>query len=197
MPRPRSKFAAIVAMLSLAAAVPAQERARSLEWVDHRSINSGEIREPWSRQIEVVELEQILIAGKVVHIGDQTPAGVDWLNQLSFRVKNLSSENITWLQISLVLPQMTHSPQIQYLAPCGNRENEICLRPGEEVELKIAGKGQLYNWVKERVAEETQLSEITRAAIDGVYVATESTGVVMAGCMRTSDSRNSCPHKYS
>jgi hypothetical protein len=195
MPRPRSKFAAVIATLSLAAAVSAQDRARSLEWVDHRSINSGEIHEPWSRQTEVVELEEILIAGKVIHIGDQTPAGIDWVNQITFRVKNLSSENITWIQISLRLPQMKYSPQIQYVPPCGNRQPEICMRPGEQVELKMPGK--IYSFMKERVAEEMELSEITRAAIDVVFVATPSTSVTMFGCMRTADPRNTCPHKYS
>lgn len=195
MPRSQSKFTALTLMLMFVAAVPAQERGRVVECGNHRSVNSGEIHEPWSKQIETVELEQILIAGKVVTIGDPAPAGVDWINQVTFRVKNVSSENVTFVQISLILPELTHSPQIQYLAPCGNREKEICIRPGEEVELKIAGKGQLYNWVKEQVAKERELSEITRAAIDGVYVATTSTGVVMAGCMRTSDPRNACSHK--
>ena len=189
--------AATFLIITALVAPAAQEQRKVVEWANHRSINSGEITEPWSRQIEAIELEQILIAGRAVTIGDPVPAGIDWINEVSFRVKNISAEDVLFIQITLVLPELKHSPQIPYLALCGNRENQICLRPGEEVELKIGGKGQLYDWVKEQVSRERELSSINRAAIDAVYVATRRTGVVMAGCVRTSDPRNTCPHKYS
>jgi len=38
-----------------------------------------------------------------------------------------------------------------------------CLRPGEQVDLKIL-KGKLYDWVKEQVSKEKQVSTISRAA---------------------------------
>ena len=178
--------------MSMFTAPAAQEQRKTIEWANHRNINTGET---WSKQIETVELEQILIAGKVVTIGDPVQANLDWLKEVTFRVKNISAENIGFIQITLVLPELTGSPQIPYLAPCGNRENQTCLRPGEEVELSLASKGQLYDWVKQQVSKERELSSINRAAIDAVYVSTPSIGVIMAACLKTSDSRNTCPHK--
>ena len=96
------------------------------------------------------------------------------------------------LLITVTLPEITRSPQI----PCGNRENQTCLRPGEQVDLKIP-KGKLYDWVKEQVAKEKEVSAINRAAIDLVFVTTRKGSQVMAGCLKTADSRNTCPHKYA
>ena len=70
-----------------------------------------------------------------------------------------------------------------------------CLRPGEQVDLKIL-KGKLYDWVKEQVSKEKQVSTISRAAIDAVFVTMSNGSELMAGCLKTTDSRNTCPHKY-
>jgi hypothetical protein len=117
----------------------AQEQQKVVEWANHRNVNSGQIMVPWTKQADAVELEEILVGSKVATIGDPLTAGTDWINDLKFRVKNVSSEDVTWIQITVTLPELTHSPQIQYLAPCGNREKEICLKPGQEAELRIAG----------------------------------------------------------
>ena len=173
----------------------AQDQRKVVEWANHRNINTGEIGEPWSKQIDTIELEEILIGGKPVIIGDRFMAGVDWINEITFRVKNVSREDITFLQITLTLPELTHSPQIQYLAPCGNR-GEKCIGPGEEVNLKIPS-AKLYDWVKEQVAHERELSTIIRVAIDFVVAQTRNQREEMAGCLKTADPRNTCPHKYS
>ena len=107
-----------------------------MEWANHRDINTGVITEPWSKQIDALELEEILIGGRVVTIGDPVPAGIEWINDLTFRVKNISPEDITFVQITVTLPETSRSPQIPFLAPCGNRENQTCLRPGEQVDLE-------------------------------------------------------------
>ena len=166
-----------------------------MEWANHRDINTGVITEPWSKQIDALELEEILIGGRVVTIGDPVPAGIEWINDLTFRVKNISAEDITFVQITVTLPETSRSPQIPFLAPCGHRENQTCLRPGEQVDLKIP-KGKLYDWVKEQVSKEKQVSTISRAAIDAVFVTMSNGSELMAGCLKTTDSRNTCPHKY-
>src|SRR5436305_14116210 len=91
------------------------------------------------------------------------------------------------LLITVTLPEITRSPQIPFLAPCGNRENQTCLRPGEQVDLKIP-EGKLYDWVKEQVAKEKEVSAINRAAIDMVFVKTRKGSQAMAGCLKTSAS---------
>ena len=153
MPRFYLPVTASLLILIVFAFAPAQEQRKMVEWANHRNINTGEIAEPWSKQIDALELEEILIGGRVVTIGDPVRAGIDWINELIFRVKNISAEDITFVQITVTLPEITRSPQIPFLAPCGNRENQTCLRPGEQVDLKIP-KGKLYDWVKEQVAKE-------------------------------------------
>ena len=174
----------------------AQDQRKVVGWANHRNINTGVIGEPWSKQIDTVELEEILVGGKMVTIGDPFVAGVDWINEIAFRVKNVSQEDITFLQITVTLPELTHSPQIPYLAPCGNRENQKCLGPGEEVDLKIP-PGKLYDWVKDQVVHERELTAISRAAIDFVVARTRNQREGMAGCLKTADPRNTCPHNYS
>jgi len=196
MPRFYLPVTASLLILIVFAFAPAQEQRKMVEWANHRNLNTGEITEPWSKQIDALELEEILIGTRVVTIGDPVLADTDWINELTFRVKNISAEYITFVQITVTLPEITRSPQIPFLAPCGNRENQTCLRPGEQVDLKIP-KGKLYDWVKEQVAKEKAVSVINRAAIDMVFVTTRKGSQVMAGCLKTADSRNTCPHKYA
>jgi len=195
MPRTYLPFTACLLTLIVFAVSPAQEQRKVVEWANHRDINTGVITEPWSKQIDALELEEILIGGRVVTIGDPVPAGIEWINDLTFRVKNISAEDITFVQITVTLPETSRSPQIPFLAPCGHRENQTCLRPGEQVDLKIP-KGKLYDWVKEQVSKEKQVSTISRAAIDAVFVTMSNGSELMAGCLKTTDSRNTCPHKY-
>lgn len=186
--------ATVFLVLLLVGAAPAEAQRKVLEWANHRNINNGEITAPWSKQIDTVELEDILIGDQVIRIGEPIGAGIDWINQIAFRIKNTSRTDITFIQITLVLPELIHSPQIPYLAPCGNRENRACLRPGEQVDLKIGGNGKLYEWVKEQVAREKELSTISRAAIYAVYVTSSNGSTVMAGCIIAADSGNACQH---
>jgi len=195
MPRTYLPVTASLLILIVFAFAPAQEQRKMVEWANHRNINTGEIAEPWSKQIDALELEEILIGGRVVTIGDPVPAGIEWINDLTFRVKNISAEDIIFVQITVTLPETSRLPQIPFLAPCGNRENQTCLRPGEQVDLKIP-KGKLYDWVKEQVSKEKQVSTISRAAIDAVFVTMRNGSELMAGCLKTTDSRNTCPHKY-
>jgi len=196
MPRSRLYLWVTVSLLIVIgfAAARAQER-KTVEWANHRNPNTGEIGEPWSKQIDTVKLEEIQIEGRVVTIGDPVPAGIDWINELTFRVRNISAEDITFIQITVTLPELNHSPQIPFLASCGNRENQMCLRPGEQADLRIP-KGKLYDWVKEQVAREKGLSAISRAAIYAVFAQSRNGKEVMAGCLQTADARNTCPHKY-
>src|SRR5437879_12912650 len=122
-------------------------------------------------------MEEILIGGRVVTIGDPVRAGIDWINELIFRVKNISAEDITFVQITVTLPETSRSPQIPFLAPCGNRENQTCLRPGEQVDLKIPTR-KLYAWVKEQVRKEKQQPTHSRPTSD-TCCPTVSTGSAM------------------
>ena len=85
-------FTAYMLNLIVSPAAQAQDRLKVVEWADHREI-TGRIDETWLRHIETVELEAILINGKIVTVGETFPAGFDWVNGLAFRVKNVSGDD--------------------------------------------------------------------------------------------------------
>lgn len=185
-----SGFAVATLMILMAVTSAwAQDQSKVLVWAPE---NPNWIRaDPtWARQIDAIELENIFVAGKTITIGEPFAADSDWIRDLTFRIKNVSASVVTFAQITLTLPQLTHSIQIPYLVGSFDKK-VVSLSPGEEVELKIP-PGKLYQWVKDSVAREMEFSRISKAALALVYVTSESRGNEHGLCVRVVDSRNAC-----
>src|SRR5215510_5859362 len=143
-----------------------QEQTKVLEWANHTNIY-GKVDLPWSKQIDTIELQDILVGGKSVTIGEPFAGEIDWISGLTFRVKNVSTEPIGFIQITVKLPQMKQSPEIPFVRISADPKSQKGLMPGDETDLQIS-PGKLYDWVKTSVARETELSKISRAAIYAV-----------------------------
>jgi len=185
-----SRFAlgALVTLIAVTSAW-AQDQGKVLVWA-HEELKSGRVDPNWSQQIEAIELEDILLAGKSITIGKPFAADADWIRDLTFRIRNVSGSVVTFAQITLTLPQLIHPIQIPYLVGSYDKK-AISLSPGEEVDLKIF-QGNLYQWVKDSVAKEMELSRISKAALSFVYVTSESRGKEHGICVKVVDSRNAC-----
>ena len=168
----------------------AQESGKTLGWADHTNINSGRIDLPWSRRIDTVELEDILIDGRSIIIGE--PFLGD-LRDIRFRVKNISDGPIGFIQITVTLPEIKTSPDIPFLRVPADGKAQNLLAPGEEADLRIPDRA-LYDWVKDSAAKQgRELSTIKRATIYAVLVTSPKNGEVLGGCLKTLDLRNACP----
>ena len=170
------------------AAAVAQESAKTLEWRDHSNINTGSVDLPWSRRIEEIELEDMLIDGKSILIGEPF---VGDFRRLVFRVKNVSDGPVGFIQITLTLPEMKRLIQIPFIQTAADKKKPLL--PGDETELRLPGDQGLYNWISESATKQGQeLSNLKRVAIDIVFVTPAKGDQVMGGCVRTRDPRNDC-----
>jgi hypothetical protein len=171
-------------------AVTAQESARTLAWADHTNINTGRVDEPWSRRIDAIELEAILLDGKSILIGEPF---VGDIRNLTFRVKNISDAPVSFIQITVTLPEIKRSPEIPFVRVRTEGRTAKPLLPGEEAELRIPDI-KLYNWVKDAVvAQGRELPSINRAAIYSVLLMVSAQEKqLVGGCLKTADLRNAC-----
>lgn len=186
---------AVCILTTLVSALSAlgQDQTKVLEWANHANINTGKVDLPWSRQIDTIELQDIRVGGKSVTIGEPFAGEIDWILDLTFRVKNISSEPVGFVQITVKLPQVKQSPEIPFVMISRDPKNSKPLMPGDEAELRIS-PGKLYDWVKESVAKETELSKISRAAIYAVIIVPPKRGAESGGCLRAVNPRNACPN---
>ena len=172
----------------------AQESAKTLGWADHANINTGRVDLPWSRRIDEIELQDILIDGRSILIGEPF---VGDIRNLVFRVKNISDGSVGFIQITLTLPEIKPSPQIPFIRTSPDNKNRPLL-PGEETELRIPPDGGLYDWVRDAVAKQgIKLQSIKKVAIDVVIIVSQKSGQLPGGCIKTRDPRNDCSLKPS
>ena len=144
-------------------------------------------------QIDTIEVEDVLVEGVPIKIGEPFTAGVDWLRNIVFRVRNLSNEPLGFVQITLTLPQLKHQLQIPFVA-C-KAGTQACLKPSEELQLRMPGGG-LYDWVKKTASDQGQeITTINQAQIKYVMVVLPNGTQLSSGCVKTADSLHSCPHR--
>jgi hypothetical protein len=147
-----------------------------------------------SDQIEGLEIEDISVEGRPVAIGQGFAAGDDWLETITFRVKNISGQRLKAVQMMIVLPEISHDgPDIVYCYGCLKAEREKGIAPGEEVELKIPG-GSYYRWVKDKVLAQGSMSGISVAQIRHMIVTLPDGAKWISGCVKTGAPENACPH---
>jgi len=179
----------VLALVLFSITIAAQERPKTLEWANHVNINNGRVDEAFARRIDSIELEDILINGRSILIGEPF---VGDFRDLSFRVKNVSDKPVGFIQITVTLPEVTRPPQIPFLLPTlADHKTQKPLLPGEQTDLKLP-EGALYNWVKDTVTSQGKdLQSLTKAWIHAIVLDAQNSG----GCMKTRDARNECPRR--
>jgi hypothetical protein len=186
----------LLAVMLSAAAVAAQTGLKVISWADHPQGSHNETSKPplqLFKKLDAVELEEVRAEGVPIALGQPFTASPDWINHLSFRIKNLSQQPIRTLQITLQLPQLKNRPQIPYLVLGCTTGTKVCVNPGEEVELRLPAVS-LYEWVKKLVAEEKlELAAIDRAEISFVLAVLEDGTQWSSGCVKTKDPKQACP----
>jgi hypothetical protein len=147
---------------------------------------------PLSRKIHDIEIEDLAVNGKSILVAEPFDAADDWLNGITFRVKNISSQPIGSVQVTIVLPQMkNHGPDIVYCYGCAPAERVVGVMPGKVVELKMLG-GEFYDAVKTRIAESANLSNINKAEIRTIFITPVAGQSWSGGCVKTTNPRNAC-----
>jgi len=187
---------AIIISIALFAVTPAfsQSSNKVLEWSKFPIGNYHDTSAPdieLSRQINGIEIEEVRVNGRPIVIGEPFAANVDWLKDLTFLVKNVSSEQVMAIQIGLRLPAVNRSPQVVFIAGCKHDRNQPCVRPGDEVELRMPAGG-FYAWVKDTVAKEKDISNINKAIISEMIVMLPNGMQWMSGCVKTTNPKNVC-----
>jgi hypothetical protein len=173
---------------------------RQIEWPEKSKFNSKTDTTPDNHiidRINEIEIEAILVNGREIIVGEPFSADTDWLKAISFRVKNVSDKPIRRIQITLVLPEIPEikgRPQIHYLCLSCKGDGRDPLAPGAETELRMP-EGGLYAWVKDRVNETTDFTQITRARIYSAWVTMDDGLVLWSDCIKTSNVRNACPYR--
>lgn len=193
--RPKLSFAhAWLCLLIFVASANCQTAQKVLVWSDHPIGSHNELTSPPHqifKQLDAIEIQGINAGSKSITIGERFSANEDWLGELTFRIKNISDKEIIGVQVTLLLSELKKPAQVPYVASCPHDKSQACIRPGEEVELKIPVK--VYEWVKTAVATETDLTKITKATIFDVLVSFPGDIRWSSGCVKTKDSRQACP----
>ena len=170
----------------------AQAPGKVIEWQPKPMGN-----EQWTGGIQAfkfldrVEIENLTV-GKPITIGQSFTADDDWLRDLVIRVRNISGQQISMIQVTLVLPEMgPGSPDVVYCYGCAPAE-KAGIAAGEVVDLKMPGVG-FYDFVKARAAEKGGISEINKAQIRNMFITLPDGTKWVSGCIKTSDAKNACP----
>ena len=147
------------------------------------------------RQIDAVEIEDIVVDGKPVVIGETFAAREDWLKTLTVRVKNVSNQRLVTIQLTLVIPEIDpFSPQVIYCYGCAENEKLKGIQPGEMVELKMPGADKYYDFVVSRVSEKRKIADVSIAQVSHFYITPPSGPIWYSGCVKTRDLKTPCPH---
>ena len=144
-------------------------------------------------QFDAFEIEEILVEGKPIIIGQPFAASEDWLNDITIRIKNISQQTFATIQMTLVLPEIGRGPDIPVCYGCAADQRTKGFRPGDEVELKTLRDAKFYNWVKTSIAEKAPLSTITTAQIRETLAILSDGSSRWSECVRTANPLNACP----
>jgi hypothetical protein len=188
----RYSLVKLIVLASLVApSVIAQSQQKSIEW-SSTPINSHVRTAPDTHafdQLDGIEIEGITENGQSIIIGQPFAAGDDWLDGIVFRVKNVSGQRLSAIQIDLVLPEMTHTVDIPFIYGTPT-EKEKGILPGAEVELRVPPG--IYAWAKDRITETGSLSRISRAEIREMLVSLPNDTKWFSGCVKTTNPKNAC-----
>lgn len=122
---------AAIITLSLSLLACGQQQDRVVDW--QSVVNMSDAK--------VLEIADIKVDGKSITTGHPFTAGGDWLNGLTFRVKNISGKTITLFAFGVAFPEIntngrTPMLSIPYKADSTSSAQKPLL-PDEEVDLKL------------------------------------------------------------
>jgi hypothetical protein len=187
-------------ILCAASLAAAQTPKKTVAWTPRPIGNNNERIAPGTKlypQIEQMKILAVVSADAAITLGQPFAADDDWLRTLIIRVRNISAQPVTSIQMTLILPEMDNaSPDIVYCYGCTQAEKEKGLGPGETVELKLLGGG-FYDWVKSRADEKGGIALITKAQIREMFVTLPDGTHWLSGCVKTADPKNACPGSAS
>ena len=144
-------------------------------------------------QFDSFEIEEILVEGKPIIIGQAFKASDDWLNDITIRVKNISQQNFATIQMTLVLPEIKFGPEIPVCYGCAVDQRGKALAPGGMVELKTLRSEKFYNWIKTSITEKAPLSTITTAQIRDTLAILSDGSSWLSECVKATNPLNACP----
>jgi len=148
-------------------------------------------------QFDAFEIEEILVEGKPITIGQPFTASEDWLNDITIRIKNVSQQSFATIQMTLVLPEIKRGPDIPVCYGCAADQRAKGFGPGDEVELKTLRDGKFYNWVKTSISENAPLSTITTAQIRDTLAVLSNGSTLLSECVKTANPINACPRSVA
>ena len=151
-------------------------------------------------QFDTLEIEEILVEGKPIIMGQPFDASDDWLKHITIRVKNISDQRFSFIQVDLIFPQ-TIRPPIEYEEYCiplaysfTADQRAKGFGPGEVVELTTWKDETIFNRWTAKLAERAPLSTITIAQIREVLVNLPDGSSLWSECIRAANPQNACPH---
>jgi hypothetical protein len=179
-----------LAMLLLAAALPVASQSKFIVWPKEpgrriRPAGTSGGQANALAQFDSFEIEEILVEGKPIIIGQPFNASDDWLNDITIRIKNISQQNFATIQMTLVLPEIKSGPDIPVCYGCAADQRGKGFGPGDEVELRTLRSDKFYNWVKTSISEKTLLSTITTAQIRDTLAILSDGSSLLSECVRT------------
>jgi hypothetical protein len=147
-------------------------------------------------QFDTLEIEEILVEGKPIVIGQPFDAGDDWLKHITIRVKNISDQRFSFIQVDLTFPQIKYKETyyIPLAYPFTADQRAKGFGPGEVVELTTWKDETIFNRWTANLAERAPLSTITIAQIREVLVHLQDGSSLWSECIRTANPQNACPH---
>jgi hypothetical protein len=161
-------ISALVMMFLAAAPALSQDKQRMVQWEE--PLDTSQAKSSTYTivpQIEVLEIVGSAVSGKAIELGESFTADDEWLKNLTFRVKNVSSASIKTVQLNLFLPQiMPGGPMVTLCYGCGNVGVGQSIKPGDEVEMKVV----FYDWLLGQITSKSSLSNITGAEIRDMLV---------------------------
>ena len=170
-----------------------QSKNRTLQWPEIPLSNRNMIGAPGTEvlaQIEVLEVKDISVAGKSITIGQPFAADDNWVTNLTLRLKNISNQTFSSIQIDLILPEiMPGGPLVSLFYGAGGAGMGQSISPGDEFEMKVVAQ----QWVTDQIKSKSDPSSITKAQIQHISVKQPDGKKLFSGCIRTADQKNACP----
>lgn len=187
-----------VAMLLMGASLPVASQAKFIVWPKEPGRYIRPAGTPGGqanalKQFDTFQIEEILVEGKPITIGQPFTASDDWLNDITIRIKNISQQTFGTIQVTLVLPEIERGPYIPVCYGCAADQRGKGFGPGDEVELKTLRSEKFYSWVKTSIAEKRPLSTITTAQILVTLAKLSDGSSLLSECVRTANTLNACP----
>lgn len=181
---------AVVVFLSVIS-VSSQTKPRVVQWDAARvSVKMTSVHSEAMDQIDGLEITDVTAGGKSITLGQPFDGDDEWLKTLGVKIKNVSSVEISIVQLSLFLPQlMPGGPLVALCHGCGGVGMGETISPGEEVEMKLV----LYDWLVGQINAKSSLSAIDKAEIWNISVTLADGKKWTSGCMKTTDAKNACP----